>query len=229
MALTYTAYAPDISTAVPSGDVTSTSRSYTSGDLITVAVSMADNDSTGSLSISNTGTAQSWTLITGPTNTTANCKVAAWRCVMSVTQSMTITVAGNGGGIIDGALYVVAHQGQHATTPIPAGNASNGVGGNDVTVSITPTSAGSCLWFLVSDWTQSNAIAAAANCTKEGGTNQATQQTTGWIRPTTQPRTDVSAFTIGSVSDGTAETEAWLAFEVQADSSTAGELAWIKA
>jgi hypothetical protein len=151
---------------------------------------------------------------------------------MGVTQAMTITAAGDSGNVGDGALYVIVHTGQDATAPVPAGKVQSGTSGNDVTTSITPTASGSCLWMIVGDWQQANSITAATNCTIDAGrtTNQAGQQSTALIRPTTQPRSDASAFTIGSASDGTAETESWIAFEVVADASainaTPGVWSW---
>jgi hypothetical protein len=112
-------------------------------------------------------------------------------------------------------LFVVVNTGQHATTPLPAGNLFSGTSGTAVTQSITPTSVGSCLWMVVGDWNATDTFAAAANCTLQATRHHvALEQTVVPIRPITQPRTDTSAFSIGETDTG--GTIAWIAFEVQA-------------
>jgi hypothetical protein len=214
MALARTVYAWE--TAKPlngSGAVTTTSRTYNSGELVCVDYCAADNLGAGTLSISNSGTAQTWNLI-AVTNTGSNVKVAAWQCKMSVTQAMTITATGNGGGDIEGAIKVVVHTGQHATDPVPAGNVFSGTGGTDVSQAITPTSSGSCLYLVAGDWSATDTYAAIANCTLQEKHQNATDQTVALFEPITQPRPDTSAFTIGETD--TAGKIAWIAYEVQA-------------
>jgi hypothetical protein len=221
MALTYTVFRDTANPSGAGGDITSTSRTYNSGELLTVNVSISDNASAGNLTIANSGTAQSWTNIV-TTNTINNCKVAAWYCVMSVTQAMTITVSGDGAPVKSTTLDVIQHAGQHATTPVPVGKVFSGTSATDVSQSITPTSSGSCLWMLAGDWSQTNTFAAIANCTLDQTTDQAGEQTTTLIRPTTQPRTDANAFSIGETD--TAGTIAWIAYEVQAAAGGGGSM-----
>ena len=69
------------------------------------------------------------------------------------------------------------------------------------------------------DWQQTNSYAAIANCTLGTVYNETGFQTAVAIRPTTQPRTDASAFTIGETD--TAGRITFVAFEVQAEASAA--------
>jgi hypothetical protein len=209
MALTYTVHWETLAAGV-SATITSTSRSYTSGDLVLVLYAHEDNAVAGSLSISNSGTAQTWTNH-ATTNTANNCKIAAWSCVMSTTQSMTISVVCS--AISAASIAVIPHNGQHAT-PVPGGNVFSGTGGTDVSQAITPTSSGSALWMIAGDWNQTNSYAALANCTIDQTHNVAGKYTSALIRPTTQPRADGAAFTIGETD--TSGKIAWIALEVQA-------------
>jgi hypothetical protein len=213
MALTSTVFW-EVQTTSTGGDITSTSRTYNAGELIVVSFCAEDNTNAGNLSISNSGTAQTWTN-KATTNTALNCKVALWQCVMSVTQAMTITVLGDGGTAgTNSAIAVVQHAGQHATDPVPAGNVFSGTGAQDVSQSITPTSVGSALFMLVGDWNATNSFAAIANCTLGTVEHDGTSYTTVLIQPTTQPRPNTSAFSIGETD--TSGTIAWIAWEVQA-------------
>lgn len=215
MALTYTNYAWQQGALASGGDVTSTSRSYTSGDLVLVGYSGANNQDIGNLTISNSGTAQTWTNV-ATTNTTENCKIGVWFCVMSTTQSMTVSVNGDDVGTTAyGFISITAIQGQHATTPVPAGNRFSGVGAANVSQSITPTASGSQLWLFAGDWNAANVLTGGTNCSLEGSRSHLTnQQTAALIRPTTQPRSDASAFTIASAGAG--QKIAWCALEIQA-------------
>ena len=224
MSLAYTSFAWDTATtANASGDVTSTSRTYNSGEMVVANYCAADNANAGNLSIQNSGTAQTWVPIGAPTNAGSDVKVAAWYCIMSLTQAMTVTVLGDAAGnTIEGAICIVVHTGQHATTPVPAGN----VFSNDTTPvgstsqAITPTSSGSCLWMMSGDWAAGNTFAPVANCSTERTNQNAAQQTVTLIRPTTQPRPDANSFTIGYTVTGTAT--AFLAYEIQAAAGGGG-------
>jgi hypothetical protein len=144
---------------------------------------------------------------------------------MSVTQAMTITcqLSASSASV---CAFVIEHSGQHSTTPIPAGNIFHGIGGHNVTQSITPTSSGSCLWFFCGDWSATNSFTQIANCSQEQLVpGDGTDYSTELVRPTTQPRTDANAFTIGENETG--GKIAWIAFEVQAAPATT--IAWLKA
>ena len=198
------------------GDITSSSFSVAVDDWVTVMFATEDNAGAGTLSISNTGTAISWGSPFAITATDGNCKVAAWKGKATAAESITVTVLGNGVATVASAISCVVHTGAHQTDTVPSGNIFSGVGANDASQSITPTATGSCLWMVLGDWTASNALGPNGNCTTESSVSTG-GYSTAIIRPTTQPRTDAAAFTIGEASDGDAtETTAWIAFEVQA-------------
>jgi hypothetical protein len=223
MALSYTTYVEPDPGFVTGGDVSSTSRTYNSGELVTVVWVGADNQISGNtftVSVSNTNTAQTWSSVV-ETNTNSNCKISVHRCVMSTTQAMVITAAGSErGGTLHAHMFVIVESGQHATTPIPAGNVASTASTADYSRSITPTATGSDLWAVAADWNQTNTFAAIANCTLIAGVNVSGQYTTTLIRPTTQPRGDASAFTIGETDTGGIIVAA--SWEVQADGGGGG-------
>jgi len=64
------------------------------------------------------------------------------------------------------------------------------------------------------DWNATNTFAAIADCTLFGPHHSGGHYTGTAVRPSTQPRTDAAAFTIGETD--TAGKIAWVAFEVQA-------------
>jgi len=216
MALTSTVFWETASPTGTGGDITTTSRTYNSGELLTIAFGTSDNSDAGTLSIANSGTGQTWTALP-VTNTSGNCKMAGWFCTMSVTQAMTVTISGSGAGAgssMASVIAVIQHTGQHATTPVPAGNRFSGAGATDVSQVITPTSAGSSLFMIAGDWSAGNTFAARANCTLDQTFHNASFMTATLIRPTTQPLPDTSAFTLGETD--TSGTIAWIAYEVQA-------------
>lgn len=216
MPLGHTSYATEVATAV-NGAVTTTSRTYNAGVLVLAFYAAADDGGAGAattFSISNSGTAQTWTQ-RREVSEDANVQVTVWSTQMSVTQAMTITCsAAVLGTSLEGAVNVVVHTGHNTSDPIPAGKIFSGSSGTDIAQEITPTATGSYLWFWGGDWNATNTFAALANCTVERTSHNAAQQTTVLIRPTTAPRPDAAAFTIGETD--TAGLIAWLAFEVQA-------------
>jgi hypothetical protein len=209
MALTYTVFEDQLLGV--SDTITSTSRSFNAGELVVIAWCTADNFAASTPT--NSGTAQTWVEIS-QVGAAGSCRVAAWYCVISTTQSMTISVQATESGPMGKALYTIQHAGQHATTPVPAGNRFSGTISSDASQSITPTASGSCLWMFAGDWNATDTFAAAADCTLNNKIQQGGQQTTTLIRPTTQPRADTSAFTIGETDTG--GPIAWAAWEVQA-------------
>lgn len=234
MAITYTEYFKSLTSGVEGADITSNSISVVSGDLITVAWIVENNwtpnDVGGTITISNTGTALSWNNI-GNTGTQASgdsCYVRVWYAVATASESITITTASNGTPNTPiSSQSVVVHTGVHATTPVPAGNIYSGKKSTDVSQSITPTSSGSCLWAVFGDWSATNTFAAIANCTIESSRHDATKYTVCVMRPTTQPRTDASAFTLGETD--TNGDISYVIWEVQAAPSASGvSLAWTK-
>jgi hypothetical protein len=132
-------------------------------------------------------------------------------------SSRSVSLAWTSGNNIErSGMFCLVIRGAHATTPVPAGNSTiSSTGDTDGhTVSITPTAAGSLLFMFVVD-TALTTLGAAANC----GINPTACDvaTVALIQPTTQPRVDTSAFSIGYTA--TAAEVGWLAFEVQAAAS----------
>ena len=222
MALTDTTYEDNSDGLVLGGDTTTASRSYTAGQL--VCVLWATNNSypgDGTVSCTNSGAAQTWNDIE-EVYVGESCYIRGWWCVMSTSQSMTISCASTANNNLDGVIYTLVHDGQHATTPIPAGKVYSGVDADgDTNQSITPTASGSCLWMIAADYQPTNSFVAAADCTLHDQYHIDGQYTVALIRPTTQPRTDASAFTIGETDTGAKNS--WIAFEVVAAEVALGE------
>lgn len=206
--------------------ITSNALTVITGDFITIAVSFSDNANTTAWTLTNTGTAITWTK-QAETNTAANCKVVLWTGTAGATPPTTVTVTATAGTVLScsKAMFVAVHTGQHATTPLPAGNIFTGTGGTDISQAITPTSTGSALWLMLGDWSQTNSFAAGANCsTVAAAYDESGQQTVVAIKPTTQPRTDAALFTISETD--TSGKIAWVAWEVQS-APAAATRSWI--
>lgn len=204
------------SEAVSSAAIVSGALTVLTGDYITVAFIGEDNNATTTFTVSNTNTAIVWTQ-RAATNTGSNCKVVMWSGTAGATPPTTVTVTATAGSNVTTtakALLVCVHTGQHGTTPLPAGNIFSGTGGTDISQVITPTSSGSALWFVAGDWAQTNSYTVLANCSLVAAAfNRPGRYTAVAIQPTTQPRTNAVAFTIGETD--TAGTIAWIAWEVQ--------------
>jgi hypothetical protein len=218
MALSYTLYTKGQAGGALA-TITSDTLTVATGDFIAVVGVYADNSQATAWTVSNTGTAITWTK-QAETNTAENCKVVLWTGTAGATPPTTVSVQTTSGSDTGGSKYlsVKVHTGQHATTPLPAGNIFSGVGGSDVSQSITPTSTGSALWFVCGDWNASNSFTAASGCTNGTVYHEGGHQTCVTVRPTTQPRTDTTAFSIGE--EDTGGKIAWIAFEVQAAASS---------
>ena len=228
MAITYTS--DNVDRAHGSGffDITSGSLSIAVDDIILALWAVEDNTNVGVVSISNSGTALTWNLI-AQTNTGSNCKVSAWWAISAHNENRTVTVNHTLDNTKATKLCCHVLTGAHLTNPVPPGNVFSGTGATDVSQSITPTASGSALWMAAADWAATNTFAAIANCTLDSTTHAGGFYTATVIRPTTQPRTDANAFTIGETD--TAGTIAWIAFEVQAapDAAHTPAIAWITA
>lgn len=214
MAITYTIDSKGQANGVSSA-ITSNTLTCATGDFITIMGIYADNAESTAWTVSNTGTAITWTL-QSQTNTGSNCKVVLWTGTAGATPPTTVTVTSTAGSLTNGSKYIttICHTGAHATTPLPAGNIFTGTSTNNVSRSITPTSSGSALWMPCADWNQTNTFAAGANCTIQGTYNETGFMTCTIVRPTTQPRTDAAAFTLSETDTGA--TIAYIAFEIQA-------------
>jgi hypothetical protein len=216
MALTYAEYYKDSTTTTSGGDITSNSFSVAVGDVVCVVWAHGDDQNIGTITISNTGTAQTWNAISTQSGLGGNCYVRGWYAVATAAESITVSIDNSNTTSIASGLSCIVHTGAHATTPIPAGNIYGAQGGNDVSQAITPTSSGSCLWMWAADWQAKGALTPNANCTAESSSTITNELSMALIRPTTQPRTDANAFTVGEAADGDGETTAWIAWEVQA-------------
>lgn len=214
MAITYsetwTTLGNGVSDSITSGSI---DVSDSDGKRVVVAICIVADDLNTDLTIANSGTALSWTQIQ-QTDTLSNCRLAAWWAFGDANGNRTITVSHTGGSSKAKSLATIVHTGAHQTTPQPVGNRFSGVGATDVSQAITPTATGSALWMAAGDWNQTNSYAGIANCTIDQTHNLAGEYTSALIRPTTQPRTDAAAFTIGETD--TSGLIAWLAFEIQA-------------
>jgi hypothetical protein len=212
VAITYAVNTVD--SVASSATIVSGTLTVLSTSVITVIFSGADNGNFGTCTIANSGTALSWNSI-AVTNTASNCKVQGWWAFGDANGNRTVTVT-HSFNSKPRRLNSIVHEGADQTTPIPAGKVLSGVNAADVSNSMTPTNAnGSALWLAVADWNQTNTFAAIANCSKEvADSDVAGEYTTCLLRPTTQPRTDGSAFTLGETDTGAKN--AYIAFEVVA-------------
>lgn len=219
MPLTYTINSPAI---VALATMTSGTLSATTGDLITIIGFFADNGNATAWTVSNTGTAITWTKQL-ETNTASNCKIVMWSGIAGATPPTTVSVQATAGAQTAWYknLVTIVHTGQHATTPLPAGNLFLITSGTDISKAITPTASGSALWLAGGDWAAMNTFSAGTSCTL-GATavHQAGEYTGAVVRPTTQPRTDASAFTLSLLDTG--GTVIGIAFEVQAAAGGGG-------
>ena len=223
MALTPTAYAIESSGSQnTNGVVTTTSRTYNAGELVVVKYANSGNAGGGTqaFSISNTNTAQSWTLAREVKTPNDTCPVALWYCVMSTTQAMTITASFNNGISQYGHIEVEVFTGFDSGDPVPSGNVFSGSNTTDPSQSITPGRAGDCLRMWVADYNATNTFAAIANCTLIDTQHDAVWMTSASIRSTTDPRPDTSSFTIGETD--TAGVINWIAYEVKAEDPGSG-------
>jgi len=214
MAITYTA-ASNGQAAGVSATIVSSAFSSAIGDFITVVCVGADSVTIPPALVTNNNTAVTWTRHVLQ-NVTENCAIALYSgTVVSGTPPTTVSAIFTGGTSTGSKwIAVKVHTGTHASTPLPAGKITSGSGTTDESEAITPTSSGSALWFAAGDWNQTNSFVAIANCTLGTPYNEAGQMTAVFVRPTTQPRTDANAFTIGETD--TSGKMAWVAYEVQA-------------
>jgi hypothetical protein len=218
MTITYSVTTADTGTFKVGTPLALAAFSVIVDDIIVVCATIEDDNDPGTLTPSNSGTAFTWNLIadTG-NNASGNCRVAAWWAKASASQSNTVSLAWTSGSNHQIELFAIVHTGAHLTTPCPAGKVYSGISGTDVSQSITPSASGSALWMAAAGIGNASTFAAAANCTAIQVGTPPDNHSCVLIRPTTQPRADGSAFTLGETDTG--DTVAWLAFEVQAAST----------
>jgi hypothetical protein len=217
MALTYNAAALKIQAFGVGAAITSNTLSCSTGDYITVEVYVADSINVTALTISNNGSAITWTLRASVGTAASDCPIWLYDGIAGATPPTTVTATATAGNNLttNKGISVRAHQGAHATTPMPAGNIFTAENQSSISRSITPTASGSCLWMACGDWDAGNTFVEGANTSFEGAAvHEAGQATYALFRPTTQPRGDASAFTLAETHTGSAVT--YIAYEVQA-------------
>lgn len=198
-------------TATSGATVSTGTLTILNNDIIVVFYANEDNGTAGNLTIANSGTALSWNLI-AQTSTSSNCKVSAWWAKSAGNENRTVTVTESiSGG--SKAIWARVHTGAHQTDPCPAAKVFSGVNATDVSQSITPSATGSALWMICGDWGATDSFSAISNCTLENKVHGEGAYTATLIRPTTQPRSSGSAFTIGETD--TSGQIAWIALEVR--------------
>ena len=213
MAITYTSNNVNSGMSPINSPITSGTLALSTNDIVVVMFVSEDEYNTGNLSVTNSGTELSWNLI-ALTDNLDNCKVQAWWAKATTVRDITVTVSWDGNDTQTVLLSCRVHTGAHLTDPVPAGKVYSGASGTDISQSITPTASGSALWMACGDWSATNSFAAIANCTLEANYHLDTRYSGCIVRPTTQPRTNGSAFTLGETD--TAGKIAWISFEVQA-------------
>jgi len=218
VAITYTVDTVD--SVANTTTIVSNTLTITAASLILVLFVDANQANFGTPTISNSGTALSWTTIT-PSLIDSTCGVAGWWAFGDANGNRTVTVTHTAiAGATPRRLHSIVHTGAHATTPAPSGKWLHSASATtDVSQTMTPTDAnGSCLWMLCGDWVQTNTFAPLTNCSREvADSNVAGQYTTCLLRPTTQPRIDGNAFTLGETD--TAGTITYIALEIVAAAS----------
>lgn len=213
MAITYAIWSATTDNSAASFVTTSPSLTLATNDIVVAIYGISDSNNAGTPTITNSGSALTWNLIAN-IGATGNCKVEAWWAKLADNTARTVTVTHTVDTNQTKRLHCIVHTGAHQTDPVPTGKVYSATGATDASQSITPTASGSALWMMAGDWVPTNSFAAIANCTLEDTLHDAGMYTVTLVRPTTQPRTDANAFSIGETD--TAGTIAWLAFEVQA-------------
>lgn len=222
MPITYTTYASgspnNANTSVTTGTMT-----VLANDIIIVCAMFTDSNAAGLLTCTNSGTAITWNPIAN-VNVAGRCRVAAWWGRATTTENRTATVAWDSGNNLNWGLFSMVHTGAHQTTPVPVGNVFSGSAASSVTQTITPTSSGSALWLIAANAedTNTSTFTAGTNCTIDRTTVTDTWDA-ALIRPTTQPRTNSSAFALAETHTGSFVS--WVAFEVQAEGAAQSQAA----
>ena len=140
MAITYSQVktSHDFNTVSPS---TTPTMTIAAGDIVVVAFVMTDARGPGNLSISNSGTAMTWTAIGDLGD-----RIGAWWAKAGETENRTASVAFDSGDDGQHCVYGIVHTGAHQTDPVPSGKVYSGTAASSVSQSITPTASGSALW-----------------------------------------------------------------------------------
>jgi len=201
-------------------NISSSSLTVATNDVIAVLYCNEDANNAGTASVAKSAGTSTVSAFTNLANASAvgSCATLAWFCTVTAGGTLTVTVSKTGTAANRSLLGTYIVTGADTSNPCPAGNRFSGIDTNgDTTQSITPTASGSMLLMITGDWNATNTYAAAADCTLDDTYHVTNFFTACIIRPTTQPRTDSNAFTIGESDTGA--TNAWAAFEVKASAS----------
>lgn len=215
MAITYTS-AVNGSTFNTFSPITTGTLTLVANSIVVVCAVLTDANPAGTLSVTNSGTAMTWTQIDDTAST--GCRVAAWWAKSDGAENRTVSVAWSSGSALQHVLYAIVLNGAHTTNPVPSGKVFKGLAASSVTQTITPTAAGSALWMVCGDQNGigTPTMTAGTNCTLDQSLD-VDQFSSILLRPTTQPRTDAAAFTLSETHTGSGVN--WIAFEVQAAAS----------
>lgn len=194
--------------------ITSNILNVSAGDFLTVMVSHGDDSDATAWTLSNTGSAITWTQVVS-IGAAGNCKVVLWKGVAGATPPTTVTVTVTAGSLLNGSkvMAVGAYTGYDQVDPLPAAKLTSGISGTDVSQSITPSAIGSALQMFAADWSQTNSFGVSSVNRLSGVYDESGIQTAALIIPKVQPRPDASPFTIGETD--TSGTISWIAFEVK--------------
>lgn len=191
--------------------------SFQAGEFAVVMMVFRDDVPAGNITVSNTNGVLTWNLIQDA-NVGGASRVLAYWARVDTTASRRVTASWDSGNNLTWAQYYVRMTGVDAgATPI--GSSSKGSNVASATYNITPAGSGSAAFMLAADAnsTGTQTISAGSGC---GIVMQATGNThfcSAVISPTTNPRTDASAFTLAETHTGTGVS--WVGFEVKAAAS----------
>lgn len=198
---------------------TSSTLTIASGDLVIVLFVGRDDAAPGTLSISNSGTALSWTQFASVGN------LRAWAATAAETENRTVSVAWTSGNM-SWTIEPIVLKGQHATDAIPSGNIYTSSGGatNDVSRTFTPTAGSKSAYFgILQDMSDTNSFVAGANCELPASSVQSTSHfNSAIVVPTTNPRTDSNDFTLAASDSASANNVHYIFFEVRAADAASG-------
>jgi hypothetical protein len=180
------------------------------GNLIIIQAAYADNSESTAWTITNTGSAITWTKKI-ETNTTSNCKVVVWTGVAGAVPPQSITVTSTAGTGLNGAKVLNIDVAQNAGTDIV--NIFSGTLATDVSQAVTPTTSNSAVRLFAADWAATNSFTAGnANTLLTNNVTIAGELSAAALRTIPDPLTSNSAVTIAELD--TAGTIAWAAFEI---------------
>lgn len=162
--------------ALPSSsgaDLTSeTLPAITTGDFITVTVTISAYASDTTVALTNTGTAIAWAL-QDSVKVTGNSQIYLFSGYAGATPPTTITAteSGTNSTTHSKTLDIVSHTGASTVSPLKASNIFKGSGSHNASQLISLSDSGSCIWGTYVDNNATNSLVQIASCTKDGGIN----------------------------------------------------------